>query len=158
MGFSIISLWEVIYYFTVRPWCRHKEDRFSKTQNQSTSDSTKNGYLDQNGKEHNHAEARRVNMKPGDDGKFHLQSKRSSPPPLYKNCCNHDCNNQQVDNSLPKLQEDDNSQLWKWLEWPNAPVFILSTWTTFKILPQAHKDSFVSRLIKLLPNTRSWYC
>ncbi len=79
MGFSFLSLFEIIYYFTIRPWYKTQHDK-TKHRLKRHVPETINDRLEQNGNGFKQApaEARRVTMKPGDDGKYHLQI--SKPP------------------------------------------------------------------------------
>ncbi|CAL8113040.1 unnamed protein product [Orchesella dallaii] len=81
MGFSMLSLVEVIYLCTIRHWCRRKHSKYSMFAAPQVP--VANGC---NGNSsnvfQNPVEARRVNMKPGDDGGYDLQIKNFCSAPL----------------------------------------------------------------------------
>jgi len=82
MGFSMLSLVEVIYLCTVRHWCRRKHSKYTTKTSPAVPVTNGCNGNNSNGLHLNPAEARRVNMKPGDDGRYHLQNKIFCSSPL----------------------------------------------------------------------------
>ncbi|ODN01494.1 Pickpocket protein 28 [Orchesella cincta] len=110
MGFSMLSLVEVIYLCTIRHWCRRKHSKHSmKTSPQVPVTNGCNGnsinmFL-------NPAEARRVNMKPGDDGRYHLQNKIFCNAPLPTVTSNDDDTKSDQNGKMNDVPDAEDSRL-----------------------------------------------